>query len=57
MDEFADPLFHNNEPVKLDAVNTELPQLLTTATVGAAGIWLTVMKDGFEIVEHPSSLV
>ena len=30
-------LLHNNGPVKLPAVNTELPQLLTTATVGAAG--------------------
>jgi hypothetical protein len=38
MDEVVAPLLHNNEPVKLDAVNTELPQSLTTATVGAAGI-------------------
>ena len=32
------PLLHNNDPVKLPAVNTELPQLLTTDTVGADGI-------------------
>jgi hypothetical protein len=31
------PLLHNNDPVKLPAVNTELPQLLTTLTVGAVG--------------------
>ena len=31
------PLLHNTEPVTLFAVNTELPQLLTTATVGAEG--------------------
>jgi hypothetical protein len=32
------PLLHNNEPVNDPAVNTELPQLLTTVTVGAVGI-------------------
>ena len=32
------PLLHNNDPVKLLAVNTELPQLLITETVGAGGI-------------------
>ena len=36
MDEVAAPLLHNNEPVKPDAVNTELPQLLTTETPGGA---------------------
>ena len=30
------PLLHNNEPVNPEAVNTELLQLLATATVGAA---------------------
>lgn len=29
---------HNNDPVKLLAVNTELPQLFETVTVGAVGI-------------------
>lgn len=28
------PVLHNNDPVKLEAVNTELPQLLTTPTDG-----------------------
>ena len=32
------PLLHNKVPVKSVAVNTELPQLLTTVTVGAGGI-------------------
>lgn len=32
------PLLHNNDPVKFPAVNTELPQLFTTDTVGADGI-------------------
>ena len=31
------PVFHNNDPVNDPAVNVELPQLLTTVTVGAAG--------------------
>ena len=31
------PLLQNKDPVKLLAVNTELPQLLTTPTVGAEG--------------------
>ena len=30
------PLFHNNDPVKPEAVNTELMQLLVTLTEGAA---------------------
>jgi hypothetical protein len=34
------PLLHNNEPVKPEAVNTELPQLLATDTSGAPGIVL-----------------
>ena len=32
------PLLHNNEPVKLLAVKSELPQLFVTVTVGAGGI-------------------
>jgi len=31
-------LLHNREPVKPEAVNRELSQLLVTVTVGAAGI-------------------
>ena len=30
------PVLHNNDPVNPEAVNTELPQLFTTLTVGAA---------------------
>ena len=33
-------LLHNIDPVKLLAVNIELPQLFTTVTVGADGIAL-----------------
>ena len=31
------PLLHKSGPVKLPAVNTDLPQLSTTVTVGADG--------------------
>ncbi len=34
------PLLHKSDPVKFDAVNTELPQLSATLTVGAAGTGL-----------------
>ena len=40
MDVVVAPLLHNNDPVKSAAVNTELPQLFTTLTVGAVGISL-----------------
>lgn len=33
-------MLHNNEPVKPDAVNVELPQLFTTDTIGATGFVL-----------------
>jgi len=36
MDGVVAPLLHNNDPVNLEAVNTEFPQLLATPTVGAA---------------------
>ena len=36
----VDPLLHNNDPEKPDAVNIEFPQLLTTATFGADGMVL-----------------
>ena len=32
----VEPLLHNKEPVKSEAVSTELPQSLVTVTVGAA---------------------
>jgi len=38
IDEVVTPVLHNNDPVYDPAVNTELPQLLTTATAGADGI-------------------
>ena len=38
IDEVVAPLLHNNDPVNPEAVNTELPQLLTTVTVGAATV-------------------
>ena len=41
------PVLHNNEPVPV-AVNTELPQLLVTETVGAEGIAVTVSVAEFE---------
>lgn len=34
------PVLHNNDPVKLDAVNLEPPQLSNTVTVGAGGVTL-----------------
>ena len=36
----VDPLLHNKEPVKPEAVNTELPQLLTAVIAGTDGIAL-----------------
>ena len=38
IDDEVAPLLHNKEPVNDPAVNTELPQLLTTDTVGADGV-------------------
>ena len=38
IDDEVAPLLHNNEPVNDPAVNTELPQLLITDTVGADGV-------------------
>jgi len=46
-------LLHNNEPVKFEAVNTELAQLFVTVTVGATGTSLgadTPLPFG---LEHP----
>lgn len=34
------PLLHNSDPVKPEAVSTELPQLLATDIVGASGVVL-----------------
>jgi len=51
MDVVVAPLLHNNEPVKLPAVNTELPQLFTTLTEGAVGTAFTVNVAAFEFTE------
>ena len=32
------PLLHKSEPVKLEAVNMELPQLFTTVTTGVGTV-------------------
>jgi hypothetical protein len=49
----AAPLVHNNEPVNPDAVNTELLQLLATATEGADGSWLMGKAAAFEFTALP----
>jgi len=38
IDDDVAALLHNKDPVKPEAVNTELSQLLVTVTVGADGI-------------------
>jgi hypothetical protein len=38
MEEVVSPVLHNRGPVKPEAVNTELPQLFATDTVGADGV-------------------
>ena len=47
------PLLHNSEPVKDPAVNTELPQLLTTDTVGADGVCFGAAIPLPEVLAHP----
>jgi len=51
-DEFA-PLLHKREPLKSEAVNTELSQLLTIDTVGAAGIGFGVATPAPGELLHP----
>jgi hypothetical protein len=50
------PLLHNNDPVNEPAVNTELPQLSTTDTVGAAGIVLGAAVPLPAALIHPSTV-
>ena len=47
------PLLHNREPVNEPAVNTELPQLLTTDTVGADGVVLGAAIPLPAVLVHP----
>jgi hypothetical protein len=49
IDAVVAPVLHNNDPVYPDAVNTELPQLLTTVTVGAEGVAFTVSVAALEL--------
>jgi len=51
MEAVVAPVFHNSEPVNDAAVNVELPQLLTTDTVGAEGTAFTVSVAAFEFTE------
>jgi len=46
------PVLHNNEPVPV-AVNSELPQLLVTETVGAEGMEVTVNVAALEFTVPP----
>ena len=48
------PLLHNNDPENDPAVNTELPQLSATDTVGAAGIVLGAAVPLPAALIHPS---
>jgi hypothetical protein len=50
-------LLHNIDPVKLLAVNTELPQLLDTVTVGAVGITFGSDKMLPAALVHPFAAV
>jgi hypothetical protein len=47
------PLLHSSAPVNEPAVNTELPQLLTTVIVGAEGIALGAATPLAGVLVHP----
>jgi hypothetical protein len=53
MDDVVAPLLHNKVPVNAEAVNTELPQLLTTDIVGATGIVLGAATPLLVALVHP----
>ena len=53
MDGVVSPVLHNNVPVKFDAVNVELSQLLTTSTTGAVGIIFGVAMPLASALLHP----
>ena len=50
------PVLHNTDPVNPDAVNTELPQLSTTVTVGATGIVFGAAIPLPTALVHPSAV-
>jgi hypothetical protein len=56
IDAVVTPLLHKIDPVVLDAVNLDEPQLLTTFTVGADGTALTVTAVTAEVAWQPSVL-
>ena len=53
IDSVVSPVLHNNDPVKPDAVNTELPQLSTTVTAGATGVVLGAATPLPSALVHP----
>jgi hypothetical protein len=53
IDELVEPLLHNSEPVKPEAVNTELPQLLVTVTAGADGVAIGAAVPLPAVLVHP----
>ena len=56
MEEVVALLLHKSEPVLFDAVNTLLPQLLVTVTVGAAGIAFGAATAVPAALVHPFSV-
>ncbi len=55
IDVVVSPVLHNNEPVKPEAVNTELPQLLFTVIDGAAGVVFGAAMLPPAVLVHPST--
>ena len=56
IDDEVAPLLHNSEPVNDPAVNTELPQSLTTDTVGADGVVFGAAIPLPAALVHPSTV-
>ncbi len=50
------PVLHDNDPVIDPAVNSELPQLSTTVTVGADGIAFGAAVPLPEALVHPPTV-
>jgi hypothetical protein len=53
MDEAVAPLLHNRSPVNDVAVKVELPQLFSTATTGADGMFFGAATPLPEGLAHP----